>query len=129
MLGQEEKEMSEQTPKYHLYASRNLAVPDGVEYSLIPSCSGGRYILLYTDKVLENGCKQLDESVNLEPEERAWLTSVKSAVNNRYLQEHEQEYAEVFGAFCDTLEKELAEEKKRLTDSTSDDKKGTDDNA
>lgn len=120
--------MTEQT-KYRLYASRNLTVPDGVEYSLIPSCCGGRYILLYTDKVLENGYKQLDESVNLEQEERAWLTSVKIAVNNRYLAEHEEEYTELFNGFCDSLEKELAEEKKRLTDSAADDKKGTDDNA
>ncbi len=116
-------------PKYNLYASRNLTVPDGVEFSLIPSCSQGRYILLYTDKVLENGYKRLDESVNLEQEERAWLTSVKLAINNAYLKEHEQEYAEAFNEFANALENALAEEKKKLSDSTTDDKKGTDDNA
>ena len=117
--------MTEQ-PKYNLYASRNLTVPDGVEYSLIPSCSGGRYILLYTDKVLENGYKQLNESVNLEQEERAWITSVKIAVNNRYLAEHESEYAEAFNEFANALEQALAEEKKKLGEVPSDGSKKED---
>ncbi|MCH5315467.1 MAG: hypothetical protein J1E81_06105 [Eubacterium sp.] len=107
--------MTEQQ-KYYLYASRNLTVPDGVEYSLIPMCGGGRYILLYTDKELGDGYTRLEDSIALEQEERAWLTRIKITVNARFMQQHAQEYSELFSDFCDNLEKQLAEEKKKLGD-------------
>lgn len=118
--------MNEQS-KYRLYASRNLTVPDGVTYSLIPT--HGRYILALTDKKPNDEFTLVPEGTPLTDEESAWKVRCAVEINSRYLQENEQEYAEVFGAFCDTLEKELAEEKKKLTDSTAYDKKGTDDNA
>lgn len=107
--------MTEQ-PKYSLYASRNLTVPAGVEFSLIPTCSNGRYILLYTDKPLGGGYTRLDDSVKLEQEERAWLIRVKLTINSRFMQQHAQEYSEALTDFCDALEKELAEEQKKSGD-------------
>lgn len=117
--------MTEQ-PKYSLYASRNLTVPDGVEYSLIPMCGGGRYILLYTDKKLGEGYTRLEDSIALEQEEKAWLTRVKITVNARFMQQHAQEYSEFLSDFCDSFEKQLAEEKKKMGEHSSDDTKKND---
>lgn len=98
---------------YNLYASRNLKLPDGVDFSLIPICSNGKYILLYTDKELGEGYVKIDESVKLEDEEKAWLAQAKIAVNTSFMQEHEEEYTEALNGFLDALSKELSAESKK----------------
>lgn len=119
--------MTEQTPKYHLYASRNLTVPKGVEFSLV--ATHNRYILVLADEKPGGEFTLVPDGTPLTDEERAWKMRSAAEINARYLQEHEQEYSELFNGFCDSLEHALAEEQKKLTDSTADDKKGTDDNA
>lgn len=99
--------------QYKLYAGRTLQVPSGVEFSLVPICANGRYMLVYTDKKLDVPFKEIDENIKLEQEERAWLTGCKLQINARAMKQNEQEYAEMLNSFCDKLEEELEVEKHR----------------
>lgn len=102
--------MSEQA-QYHLYASRNMAVPDGV-YSLIPT--HGLYILILTDKTPPEGFTLIPDGTPLTEEERAWKLHSAMEINSRYLQEHKDEYAEFLNGFASALEKELSIEKQKI---------------
>lgn len=98
---------------YKLYASKTLQVPNGVEFSLVPICASGRYMLVYTNKKLDDTFKEINENVKLEQEERSWLTGCKLQINARAMKEKEQEYAELLDNFANALEEELAKEKNR----------------
>lgn len=104
--------MATQTPKYHLYASRNLTAPDGVTYSLIPT--HGRYILILTDKTPPDGFSLIPDGTALTDEESAWKVRCAVEINSRYLQENENEYAEFFDEFLDALSNELSIEKQKI---------------
>ena len=99
---------------YHLYASKTIQVPDGVEFSLVPMCAGGRYMLVYTDKELDNSFKEIGENVTLEQEERSWVTQCKFILNARAMKEQEEAYASVLDGFCDTLSEELKKEQGKV---------------
>ena len=103
---------------YNLYASRTLKLPEGVDFSLIPTHN--RYILILTDKTAPDGYTLVPETTPLTDEEKAWkseclrkIVEKKIRANVDYMNEHAEEYTELFSGFCDALEKELAEEVKR----------------
>ena len=99
---------------YHLYASKTIQVPDGVEFSLVPCCASGRYMLVYTDKELDSSFKEIGENVTLEQEERSWLTGCKLQINARAMKEQEEAYASVLDGFCAELEKQLKQEQQEV---------------
>lgn len=113
--GQSESQIRKQ---YKLYASRNLQAPSGIEFSLIPCCSNGKYILIYTDKQLDNSYKEINPNTKLEPEERTWLAECnaelvrkKIETNVNTMKENEEEYATMLNKFCDKLAEELKVER------------------
>lgn len=99
--------------QYKLYAGRTLKVPSEVEFSLVPICANGRYMLVYTDKKLDDTFKKIDENIKLEQEERAWLTECKLQINVRAMKENEEAYAEMLNGFCDKLTEELKVEQEK----------------
>lgn len=96
--------------QYKLYASKTTQVPSGVEFSIVPCCSAGRYMLVYTDKELDGSFKEIDENIKLEQEERSWVTQCKLTINSRAVKEQEETYAELLNGFCDKLAEELKNE-------------------
>lgn len=113
--------MTEQ-PKYKLYAIYTADLPNnalkGFEYSLV---ANNRYALVFTDRELTAPYKQIQDGVRLEKNERAWLTECKLKITEKkirknvaYMQEHEDEYSEFLNGFAEALEKELAEESKKI---------------
>lgn len=101
--------------KYHLYAIRTAALPQGAlkgfEYSLV---ANNRYALVFTDRELTEPYKQIQDGVTLEKNERAWLTECKLKVNANAVKENESEYSEVLNEFAIALEKELKAEQEKL---------------
>lgn len=100
--------------QYKLYAAKTTQVPDGVEFSLVPCCSAGRYMLVYTDKELDSSFKEISENVTLEQEERSWLTGCKLQINARAMKEQEEAYATMLEGFCDKLAEELDKEQGKV---------------
>ena len=116
---------------YNLYASRNLKIPDSIDFSLIPTHN--RYILILTDKTPPAGFTLVPESIPLTDEEKAWkseclrkIVEKKIKANVDFINEHADEYTELFSGFCDALEKELAKEKKKAGEKTNADSTNTD---
>lgn len=114
--------------KYNLYASRTLKLPDGVNFSLIPTHN--RYILILTDKTAPDGFTLVPEATPLTDEEKAWkgeclrkIVEEKIKANVDYMNEHADEYTELFSGFCDELEKQLKGEQEKLS-ATDKNKKG-----
>ena len=110
---------------YNLYASRTLKLPDGVDFSLIPTHN--RYILILTDKTPSDEFTLVPESTPLTDEEKAWkgeclrkIVEKKIKANVDYMNEHADEYTELFSGFCDALEKELKDEQEKLLSGTTD---------
>lgn len=101
--------------KYHLYAIRTVDLPQGAlngfQYSLQ---ANNRYALIYTDQTLKQPYKQVADGVKLEKDEQEWLIKCKTEINAKFMRENETEYAEVLNSFAEALEKELAEESKKV---------------
>ena len=83
-------------PNYNLYASRTLKLPDGVDFSLIPTHN--RYILILTDKTPPDGFTLVPESTPLTDEEKAWrnaclrkIVEKKIKANVDFMNEHADE--------------------------------------
>lgn len=107
--------MKTEQPNYNLYASRNLKLPEGVDFSLIPTHN--RYILILTDKTPPDGFTLVPESTPLTDEEKAW----KSECLRK--NEHADEYTELLTDFCNSLEQALKTEQEKLS-ANDKDKKG-----
>lgn len=107
-----------ETKPYKLYAVKTNAIPDGalkdIEFSLIPTCSNGRYCLIFTDKQLPEKFREIGAEVPLSDEERKFVAQCKATVNSRYMRENETEYAELLSEFCEKLSEELEVEKKKM---------------
>lgn len=105
--------MSDQ--KYHLYAIRTADLPQGAlkdfQYLLQ---ANNRYVLLFTDQTLDKPYRAVADGVKLEKDEQEWLTACKTEINTKFMRENEMEYAEVLNSFAEALEKELAEESKKM---------------
>lgn len=108
--------MTEQSPKYHLYAIRTADLPQGAlkgfQYSLQ---ANNRYALIFTDKELAQPYKMVADGVKLEKEEQEWLTACKSEIISRAMKENETEYATILNSFCDKLDEELKAEKEKIS--------------
>lgn len=109
-------------PKYHLYAIRTADIPKGAlkgfQYSLQ---ANNRYLLLLSQKKLQQPFRKLPDNIQLTDDERAWkqdcerkITEDKVKTNVAYMQEHEDEYSGFLMEFVVALEKELAEESKKV---------------
>lgn len=112
--------MTEQ-PKYKLYAIRTADLPKdglkGFEYSLQ---TNGRYALVFTDKPLNKPYRAIADSVKLEKDEAEWLMRCKAEINSGFMKDNETEYAEMLNSFAEVLEKELAEEQKKMGEKKTD---------
>lgn len=101
--------------KYHLYAIRTADLPQGAlkgfQYSLQ---ANNRYVLIYYDQTLESPYRAVADGVKLEKDEQEWLIKCKTEINTKFMRENETEYAEVLNSFAEALEKELAEESKKV---------------
>lgn len=101
--------------KYKLYAIYTADLPNnalkGFEYSLV---ANNCYALVFTDRELIAPYKQIQDGVTLEKNERAWLTECKLKVNAKAIKENESEYSVLLNDFVGVLEKELAEESKKI---------------
>ena len=96
---------------YRLYATKTGEIPDGVEFSLRP-CNTN-YLLVFTDKELGKPFVEIPPETELTEQEQAFVTRCKAIINQRYLNEHKEEYVEALKAFLDSFEKELKAEKKK----------------
>lgn len=103
--------MSKPKP-YKLYASYNNQIADGVEYSLQPF--GAKYTLCFTDKKLTAPYREIPPETPLTEQERTWLTGCKIAVNAKYMRQNESEFSDTMNLLLNAVEKELAEEKKKM---------------
>lgn len=107
--------MTEQSLKYHLYAIRTADLSQGAlkgfQYSLQ---ANNRYALIFTDQMLKSPYKAVADGVKLEKDEQEWLIKCKAEINAKFMRENETEYAEVLNSFAEALEKELAEESKKI---------------
>lgn len=100
---------------HKLYAIRTADLPKdglkGFEYSLQ---ANGRYALVFTQKELKKPYRAIADGVKLEKDEADWLMRCKTEINARFMRENETEYAELLNNFAEVLEKELAEEQKKM---------------
>lgn len=107
--------MPNKQPVYKLYAIRTADIPQGAlkgfQYSLQ---ANGRYVLIFTDQTLDEPYRAIADGVKLEKDEQEWLIKCKTEINAKYMRENETEYAEVLNSFAEALEKELAEESKKV---------------
>lgn len=107
--------MTEKSPKYKLYAIRTADLPQGAlkgfQYSLQ---ANNRYVLIFTDQMLASPYKAIADGVKLEKDEAEWLIKCKTEINTKFMRENETEYAEVLNSFAEALEKEFAEESKKV---------------
>lgn len=108
--------------KYHLYAIRTADLTQGAlkgfQYSLQ---ANNRYCLLFAQEELQQPFRKLPDNIQLTDDERAWkqdcerkITEDKVKTNVAYMQEHEDEYSGFLMEFVGALEKELAEESKKV---------------
>ena len=113
--------MTEQ-PKYHLYAIKTADLPqNGLKAHKYSYNANGRYVLVYSDCTLVEPYRVIREDIALTADERVWLTECKRKIteakikqNVAYMKEHEDEYSEFLNGFAEALEKELAEESKKI---------------
>lgn len=101
-----------ETKPYKLYASYSKQIPDGVEYSLQPF--GANYLLCFTDKELTEPFREIPPETQLTAQENAWLMKCKLSVNAKYMKAHESEISDGLDMLLSAVEKELAEEQKKL---------------
>lgn len=102
--------MTEQ--KYRLYAGKTTTVPNGVEFSLLPTHN--HYLLVFCDKPLGKPFVEIPEGTELTDEEKKWLLECKISVNARYMQEHKDEITDGFNLLLEAVEKELKAEQKKV---------------
>lgn len=109
--------MTEQK-QYSVYAIKTAQLKPNeltaYEWSIIPTCSGGRYALVFTDKELKEPFVKIPDGTKLEEVEQAWLTRVKMTINRRYMEEHEQDLIPILDGLVDSLTAELKAEEKKL---------------
>ena len=106
--------MTEQ-PKYHLYAIKTADLPqNGLKAHKYSYNANGRYVLVYSDCTLVEPYRVIREDIALTADERAWLTECKLKVNAKAIKENESEYSVLLNGFAEALEKELAEESKKI---------------
>ena len=96
---------------YRLYATKSGEIPEGVEFSLRPY--NVNYLLVFTDKELGKPFVEIPPETELTEQEQAFVTRCKAIINQRYLNEHKEEYMEALKAFLDSLEEELKAERKK----------------
>lgn len=106
--------MTEQ-PKYHLYAIKTADLPqNGLKAHKYSYNANGRYVLVYSDCTLVEPYRVIREDIALTADERVWLTECKLKINAKAIKENESEYSVLLNGFAEALEKELAEESKKI---------------
>lgn len=114
--------MSDRRRAFHLYAGRLQNIPDGIDYSFIPSHH--KYLLIYTDADMtgKRFVMQDEEQVGLlNREEREWLRRCKDDINSKYLRENEEDISEALIQRLASIEDDLRMQKEG--------RRGTDDSA
>ena len=100
---------------YRLYATKSKSKRTEKiaekEFSLRP-CNTD-YLLVFTDKELKKPFVEIPPETELTEQEQAFVTRCKAIINQRYLNEHKDEYVEALKAFLDSLEEELKAERKK----------------
>lgn len=100
---------------YKLYAIKTADLPqDGLKAHRYSYNANGRYCLVYSDCALKEPYRLIREDIALTADERAWLMSCKLSINNQAMRENESEYSDLLNDFVGALEKELAEESKKI---------------
>ncbi len=106
--------MTEQQ-KYYLYAIKTADLPqEGLKAHRYSYNANGRYALVYSDCAFAEPYRLIREDIALTADERAWLMSCKLSINNQAMKENESEYGVLLNDFVGVLEKELAEESKKI---------------